>query len=983
MVTLIEQVQEQLPRPFNQARARRSLGQVLEHARATEDQNECALITKALRRVTTRRLLRAVFGNSPFLTRLVLKDPAYVCGLFDTNAEEAFDAILSDLKECSANPNEAEWMRALRIARQRAALLLAMADLGGVWDVDGIVRRLTLFADACVQQSVEWVLTQLTDEPLRAASTPAKLTADSGFFVLGMGKFGGHELNYSSDIDLIVFFDAVKLSRLTDKEPQMLAIAATKKLVSLLNDMTADGYVFRVDLRLRPDAGATQVALSTEAAEIYYETFGQNWERAAFIKARVIAGDHGVGNAFLEQLRPFIWRRYLDYASIEDVHSIKRQIHAHGGHREIAVNGHDVKLGWGGIREIEFFVQTQQLILGGRDVSLRGRTTCEVLARLSDRKMISADVVADLTGSYRFLRMVEHRLQMIEDQQTHTLPADDQGVAHVALFCGFDDVAAFRDKLLGTLTIVREHYNSLFEQEPSLSKETGSLVFTGVDDDPETLKSLEDLGFERPKQISSAIRAWHHGRLRATRSERARQKLTAIVPVLLESFSKVSDPDAAFARFNRFLEGLPAGVQLFSLLHSNPQLLGLLSSVLGIAPRLAPILAGNARMLDAVIEPGYLDGLPTLSELKGDFAERIRTVSAYETVLDETRRWAHEQSLRIGIQTLTGRAQADAAGAAYANLAETIVAALLPITEAYVAEKHGSIAGSSMAVLAMGKLGSREMTAASDLDLIFVYDAPDPDAVSDGDSPLSVTQYFMRLSQRFINALTVQTSEGGLFEVDMRLRPSGNSGPLATSLERFESYQMTDAWTWEHMAMTRGRVVAGSDVLKSKIDQVIAAVMCRERDVLKIAKDVLDMRARIEGEYSSSNPLEIKNVRGGLLDVEFICQFLQLKHANDHPEILRVNTKESLTAIARTDILSRDASQELLSACEDYHKLIQITRIAFESSFKIEDVSAGLEQILCAAVGCESLVELENHLKRLQAQVKDQFTNIIEIPAGI
>ncbi len=971
------------PKPHDRARAQRGLKSLLGCVKEMDDVGQRDKLVRQLHGLKTRRLLRGLFGNSPYLSRLAIKNPTFLSRQLEGDPSAGFDAVLSTLTDaCRAASSEEECMRALRQAKQHVALLLALVDVGGVWPVDRITEALSEFADVCVQQSLEWLMSDAIEDEAGTPKDGPTLVGNSGFFVLGMGKFGAHELNYSSDIDLVIFFETEKLAALTTSEPQVFAVGITRKLVSLLSDVTGDGYVFRVDLRLRPDAGATQVALSTEAGEIYYESFGQNWERAAFIKARVIAGDFAVGEEFLHRLTPFIWRRYLDYASIEDVHSIKRQIHAHGGHREIAVNGHDVKLGWGGIREIEFFVQTQQLILGGRDPSLRERGTCEMLTRLSDRQMISADVAAELTQAYRFLRMVEHRLQMIEDQQTHSLPAEDHGVAHVAYFSGFDREDAFRETLLSTLTTVRDHYNSLFESEPSLSKETGSLVFTGVDDDPETLQSLSNLGFERPKQISAAIRAWHHGRIRASRSERARQKLTAIVPVLIETFSKVSDPDGAFARFNRFLEGLPAGVQLFSLLHSNPHLLGVLSSVLGSAPRLAPILSGNAQMLDAVIEPGYLDSLPSADELHEDFVERLRGIDSYELKLDETRRWTHEQTLRVGIQVLMGTASADVAGAAYANISETVVRLVLPMTEAYVAEKHGRVPGGDMAVLAMGKLGSRELTAGSDLDLIFIYDAPDPEAVSDGPSPLPVTQYYKRLSQRFINALTAQTSQGGLFEVDMRLRPSGNSGPLATSLTRFEDYQTADAWTWEHMAMTRARVVAGGDALKGKIDQVVATVLCRDRDNAMLARDVLDMRARLAKEYPSDNPFELKNVRGGLLDVEFICQFLQLSHANDYPEILRVNTKEALSAIAETDIVPRESADELRKACSHYHKLTQITRIAFEGAFDLTDISAGLEKTLCTAVDCTSLVELENHLRNLQARIASLFETVIEANAA-
>ncbi len=588
-----------LPKPFDPARAERTFERLAADGYRPEG--------------PARALLESAFGNSPFLCRLALRERETLQRLFlrgpRTVLGEALNLAAGDAG------NEAEIMASLRQAKRRAALTVALADIAGVWTLEDVTSALTQFADASVKGALRFALKEAAQGTALAQKDGAALETATGLIVLAMGKFGAFELNYSSDIDIITFYDAEIFPFRKRDDARGAAVDIVKRVVKLISEVTSDGYVFRVDLRLRPDAGATQIAISTEAGESYYEEMGQNWERAAMIKARACAGDPKAGARFLASIAPFVWRRNLDFAAIEDIHSIKRQIHAHVGHGEIAVAGHNVKLGRGGIREIEFFVQTQQLILGGRDPSLRDRASIPALKALCARGHVSQAAMRDLTKAYTFLRTLEHRLQMIDDEQTHTVPKTPQGVAHIACFMGYPDASSFALALLDQLETVQGHYARLFERAAPLASEGGNLVFTGVEDDPETLKTLERMGFRDAAHVSGAIRGWHHGRIRATRSARARELLTKLVPPLLAALANTADPDAAFAQFDRFLTHLPAGVQLFSLLLAHSELLRLIAKIMGSAPRLADHLSHSPATLDALLDPGFLGALPARTAL--------------------------------------------------------------------------------------------------------------------------------------------------------------------------------------------------------------------------------------------------------------------------------------------------------------------------------------------------------------------------------
>ena len=923
----------------------------------------------------------ALTGNSPFLARACLRYPDLLPRLLDTSVDMAFDIAMAELEVQAENAQTFEELMVLaRRAKTEMAVRTAAADIAERWPLETVTQNLTRFADMVLQSGLHWLLNEAINKGdlfVDGQSDGKSIAAKSGLVILAMGKYGSGELNYSSDIDIVVFYEPDTLKLRDGLDQSTFFVRLTKNLAKLMQERTSDGYVFRTDLRLRPDPGGTPVAVSLPAAEQYYESRGQNWERAAFIKARVAAGDISTGERFLSMLAPFIWRKYLDYAAIEDIHSMKRQIHAVGGHGKIAIAGHNIKLGRGGIREIEFFVQTQQLIAGGRDPELRGMQTCKMLDVLAAKEWVERDVADELKAAYRFLRTLEHRLQMIDDEQTHSLPSSDEGLEHVAIFMGFVGRAEFEQELRRQLTTVQTHYVALFESAPTLGEEGGSLVFTGTDDDPETIETLSGLGFAKPEDMSGIIRAWHAGRFAATRSPRSRERLTALMPELLRALSRTADPDVAFLRFDQFLSGLPAGVQLFSLLYANPDLLDLIAGICGTAPRLSDYLSQNATVLDAVLSPDFFDRLPDVSVLAEGLEKNLEAARDYQDILDFSRVWAREQRFRLGVRILSANANAREAGPAYSAIATSLVRQLQPRAGIEVAARHGVMPGGEMAVIAMGKLGSGEMSAVSDLDIIVIYDLDDTDVASDGAKPLMASQYYARITQKLVSSLTVPTAEGKLYEVDLRLRPSGNAGPVATQLSSFEAYQKDDAWTWEHMALTRARVISGPASIRSKVEKTIRDTLLQKRDIFKVAKDVVDMRARIVKEFPTQDPWELKHVRGGLIDLEFIAQFLQLVHAHKTPEILTPDTRMVFERAAELKLLAPDVASALVQAFDLHHELVQVIRICVSGVVKLDTATEGLKIRLAQAGEAPDVGVLEATLKEAQATVLETFTKLI------
>ena len=784
-------------------------------------------------------LIAGAAGCSPYLLDLMRTDGDWLTENIDS-PEVARDAILVDV---AAMPL-ADLNQGLRTAKRRMALLVALADLGGVWPLETVTKAITDLADGAVDTCIR----RLVAAEIARGKLPGMDETDAqtsgGMVALSMGKQGAYELNYSSDIDLICLFDETRFAPDDYHDARAAFIRVARKMTSILSDLGAGGYVFRTDLRLRPDASVTPVCLSMETAERYYESVGRTWERAAYIKARASAGDIKAGEGFLRTLTPFVWRKHLDFAAIQDAHDMRLRIRDHKGlGGKLSLPGHNIKLGRGGIREIEFFTQTRQLIAGGRDPSLRARGTCDGLDALVAANWVPDDGAQTLKTHYRSHREVEHRLQMINDAQTHDLPSSGEGFDRLAAFMGVaraDLERDLRDRL--------EEVHSLTE---------GFFAPDAVAAAP-----VDNFG----KDITARWLTYP-----ALRSDRAAQIFHRLRPEILSRLQDAAKPDEALLQFDGFLAGLPAGVQLFSLFESNPQLTKLIVDIAATAPALAQYLSRNAGVFDAVIGGGFFAPWPDPDDLQASLMEALDGVADYEGRLDMARRWNKEWNFRVGVHHLQGLIDGVTAGEQYAQLAQAVVVVLWPHVTDQFALKHGPAPGRGAAVLAMGSLGAGRLNAMSDLDLIVIYD---PQGVDDshGPRPLPTRTYFARLTQALVTALSAQMPEGRLYEVDMRLRPSGRAGPVATALTAFEAYQRTEAWTWEHLALTRARSIAGDEGLRADIESTRCAVLADKASGENVLQDVSEMRDRIAAAKPPQGRWDAKIGAGRLQDIELLAQ---------------------------------------------------------------------------------------------------------------
>lgn len=969
------------PRAYDQGRVAVGFEHWSEQATKLEDAEKRQEIVDFAADSDGSALLTCIFGNSPYLSRTALREQLFTARLLSAAPDAIHAETAANLRKSTESATDkASLMRDLRIAKGRIALLTAVADIAGWWPLQKVTGTLTDLADTALRAGVDFLLRDAAARGEVGSIDQTEPSKGSGLAVFALGKHGAGELNYSSDIDIMVLFDQEVIDYRGSKDPTACYVRLTRTLVEIMQERTRDGYVFRTDLRLRPDPGSSPLALSMAAAEAYYESLGQNWERAAMIKARAAAGDLEAGAGFLSRLAPFIWRKYLDYAAIEDIHSIKRQIHTHRGHASVVVPGHNIKVGRGGIREIEFFAQTQQLIAGGRDTSLRVPATCRAIRALAETERLSPTVADSLIESYEFLRRLEHRLQMIDDEQTHSLPKTGDGLDWIAAFMGFDDRPTFEKHVLAVLNSVQAHYGALFETAPSLGDTTGNLVFTGTDDDPETLQTLTELGFREPSRVAAAVRRWHHGRYRAVRSARAREKLTSLMPALMEQFGATADPDAALLRFDEFLGKLPAGIQLFSLFYANPWLLKLVARIMGTAPNLAETLSRNANLLDGVLGADFYEPLPDGAALRADLETALRQKRDFQDVLDITRRWAADRQFQVGLQVLDNPTQMTSASAALSRIAETAVSCLLPHVGQEFALAHGHVEGGDMAVIALGKLGAGEMTFGSDLDLIFVYDHAAGVQASDGPKPLSPAQYYARLCQRVIGAITALTAEGRLYDVDMRLRPSGKAGPIAVALQGFRDYHRENAWTWEHMALCRARVIAGSAELAGAIRDIIKTTLTAPRDAEQLREDVADMYRRVRQEHGAADPWNIKHAEGGLMEAEFLGQYLLLRHAHDDPEILSGRAVEVFERAGADGLIDQDLGAALARATAMLNAIQGLLRLCTVGTYEPGATSTDLNVALAAAAGADDFDNAQAALVAAESTIHDAFFSLVAEP---
>jgi len=926
-----------------------------------------------------KRIFAGIAEASPYLFDLIRVDAARALRVLQSEPDQHLIQLIENARQdVWTAPNEAHAMQLLRRAKAEAALLIALCDIGGVWPVMQVTAALTDFAVASVQSALHFLLQQEAARGRILPPNPDRPEEGSGLIVLAMGKMGAGELNFSSDIDLIVFYDAEASSLAPDIEPQSFFVRVAQALSRFLQQRSGDGYVFRVDLRLRPDPASTPLAISTASALHYYEREGRTWERAAMIKARPCAGDILAGEALIAELAPFVWRKHLDFAALADVHDMKRQMQIYRGQSEIAVEGHNVKIGRGGIREIEFFAQTQQLITGGRHPELRVRPTLEALDRLASSFWITFEARDQLAAAYEFLRRVEHRLQMMADEQTHALPDEREAVEQFARFFGYESRATFAGDLLGHLTIVQGHYARLFEGDPAGTAKLPEIDYAAGPDDPRLLAHLASLGFKKPIPVAATVRQWLDGDYRVFRVAATRNSFVEFLPALITGLANAEDPDNAIVVFDRFLGALQRGGRLFVLLSQNRDLVALVALILGAAPRLGDMLARQPQIMDGLIDPRFFGAMPDRRELSARLAATLEDAGSYEEFLDRLRLFGRESLFLIGTRILSGTVSAQQASIAFADVAEGIVQTVHGLVSEQFAAQYGRIKGQETAILAMGRLGSREMTAASDLDLILLYDF-DPDAPdSDGAKSLHGAQYFARFTQRLISAFTTRTNYGVLYEIDMRLRPSGRAGPVASHVDAFAEYQDKEAWTWEHMALTRARVISASPGFRHRIETIIRGALTRPRDATGVAIDVADMRRAIALEKGESEVWDLKYAAGGLVDIDFIAQYLQLTYAAEKPDILNVHTLHVLDNAARLGLLPTASAEILRAAALLYHDLTQILRLCVSEGFNPEASGQDLLQIMARSGDAPDFSSLQARVKETQAEVRRVFKALLE-----
>jgi [glutamine synthetase] adenylyltransferase / [glutamine synthetase]-adenylyl-L-tyrosine phosphorylase len=876
-------------------------------------------------------------ANSPFLAGLIARQPD-LTHIIETGD---FDAALA----AALSVNAGDIAATLRRRRQGVALVTAIADLAGAWDLTRVTRELSDFADAALSLAIAAAVEE------RVPGAPVQ-----GFAIIALGKHGGRELNYSSDIDPIFLFDPNTLPRRDSEDVSESAIRIGKRVIDLLHTADANGYVFRVDMRLRPSPEVSPVALPVEAAIGYYESSALAWEQAAFIRARTCAGDRTLGAYFLRSIDSFIWRRSLDFGQIKNIHAMSAQIRDHFSKGQTFGPGYDLKRGRGGIRECEFFAQAQQLIHGGRDPALRTADTRGALSALAAAGWIADKDAETLAESYRLLRTIEHRLQMVDDQQTHSLPSGPGKLDQVARLHGLADGAQLTALLEPAITAVSAIYDEL---APAGGDAIQPVAAGGLP----LHEQLDAAGFADPADVASRIARWRSGKLRAIRSNSARDAFEKLLPAILAALAKSPDPQMALARFDNIAEAMPSAINLFNLLDARPALLKLLADILSYAPVLAEALGRRPELFDGLIDA-------TALTLPGDLPQLIEELSArpgaadYQSVLDQVRAYVGEKRFALGVQLIEGCHDPLLIARGYADLAEAALRVLTAATVKEFEASHGRVPGGELIILALGRLGGQALTHASDLDLILLFTGSF-ETESDGERPLGATQYFGRLAQRVVAALSVQTAAGALYDVDTRLRPSGAQGLLCVSLDSFARYQREDAWAWEHMALTRARAVFGSDEAKAAAEKIIADVICMPREQNRLIADIARMRADIALHKPPKGPFDVKLLPGGLVDAEFAIHALQLCGAA--PSAPQLDRSAALLVAAGAVSPAFPAAQALLN------RFLILLRLA---SPDCGEPSGPAKTLIANCLGEENWTQLATKLDQAKTIVTQQYSVI-------
>ena len=892
-------------------------------AELSQHENECVSLLSSHMDSTSASILATAMHLAPYLDQLYRKNITLIPQILNEDTEELIKTANATLIDSfgQATTND-QAMKAIRVFRQNINTIVTVLDILDRVSVADQIAWLSHAADLASTTLANWL--EIT------ARQKHRLKPESSWAILAMGKLGSGELNFSSDIDLIVLYHTAD----DDLDSGRVYVDLARQFAHIMSKPTADGIGWRVDYRLRPNPSVTPVAIRFENAISYYESMARTWERVAFIRARPIAGSIDLAQQFLSEIEPFIWRRYLDYTVIDEM---KMMLQREPKPQDLS--GFNVKKGNGGIRTIEFAVHVQQIIAGGRESELRQRSTIKALATLGHLNWINPETARLLSKHYFQLRRLEHRIQMIHDAHSHQFPRHVAALSDLAQFCGYKDVIAFRQAVHGLTDSVITHTAIISDRLGINPARTDishpislSLLLDQDDDSNAVANALSELGFHDVNSISTTCRRWMAGQVPATQSSRSKDILGRFLPEMLIQISKADDPDQAFNAFTRLVENLPIGVQFFSLLESNPNITKVIASLLLASPRMAENLATHSALVDDLLYEEFWQPIANdIKSMTDTLSEQMAAAKSHEDKLNQLRITLRHWHFRAHVHLITGIIDPSETGLILSNIAEAAIISALPVAQDHIHHRYGSLEKGGLVIMAMGRLGTREMTSSSDLDLVFIHQTPDDEqnqVMTNGDHPIHASLYFTRIGQELINILTAPTAEGKGFEVDMRLRPSGKSGPVTIAFDRFASYQQEHAWTWEHMALIRARIITGfrHENLAEQIESCLARLMKMPRDANKVIADAKDMRKRITTHHPPRSDHDLRLIPGGLIDMDFFAQIMQLLHPC--PDGHRYGQAiDAIANLTQRGVIADNDGKALLKAMSVLLNLNQIMRL--------------------------------------------------------